>query len=153
MTDPLRVLLVSSSGGVLLEPLALRPWWQRHTRRWVAVDAADTRDLLADEEVRWAPELRLGRPVALVTAVVRAAADLRARPVDVIVSAGTGVAVPYFIAARLLGVPALWIETFNVLDRPGLASRVCGRLARTVLVQHEHLVGRHRSAVFVGELY
>lgn len=25
-----RVLLVSSSGGVLLDLLALRPWWSRH---------------------------------------------------------------------------------------------------------------------------
>lgn len=152
-TPGLRALLISSSGGVLLELLALEPWWQRHARRWVAVSAADTDELLAAERVRRLPELGLGRPWALVAAVVAAARDLRADPVDVVVSAGTGVAVPYFLAARLLGVPTLWVETFNVLGRPGLASRLCGRLASSVLVQHPHLLARHRRAVYVGELY
>jgi UDP-N-acetylglucosamine:LPS N-acetylglucosamine transferase len=148
-----RVLLISSSGGVLLEVLALRPWWGAHPRRWVAVPGADTSELLAAERVRWSAELGLGRPLALAAAVVRAVADLRADPADVVVSAGTGVAVPYFLAARLLGVPALWVETFNVIGRPGLASRLCGRLARSVLVQHPQLLARHRRAVYVGELY
>jgi UDP-N-acetylglucosamine:LPS N-acetylglucosamine transferase len=147
------VLLVSSSGGVLLETLALAPWWRRHNTRWVVVSAADTDELLATEQVRWATELRLSRPIAVLAAVVRAIVDLRARPVDILVSAGTGVAVPYFVAARLLRVPSLWVETFNVIGRPGLASRVCGRLASSVLVQHPHLLARHRRAVYVGELY
>ena len=42
-----RVLLVSSSGGVLPDLLALRPWWGRYVAGWVAVDAPDTRELLA----------------------------------------------------------------------------------------------------------
>jgi UDP-N-acetylglucosamine:LPS N-acetylglucosamine transferase len=147
------VLLISSSGGVVLEVLALRPWWQQRRRRWVAVPGADTRELLAGEAVRWLPELGLDRPLALAAAVFRAIADLRADPVELVVSAGTGVAVPYFLAARLLGVPALWIETFNVIGTSGLASRLCGRLARTVLVQHPQLLTRHRRAVHVGELY
>jgi UDP-N-acetylglucosamine:LPS N-acetylglucosamine transferase len=147
------VLLVSSSGGVLLETIALGPWWRGQARRWVAVHAPDTAELLDGERVRWAPELGLSRPLALAAAVGRAVRDLRADPVDLLVSAGTGVAVPYFLAARILGVPALWIETFNVIGRPGLASRICGRLATAVLVQHPHLLERHRRAVYVGELY
>jgi hypothetical protein len=151
--DEPRVLLISSSGGVLLEMLALEPWWCRRPRRWVSVSAPDTDELLADELVRWLPELGLRRPWALLAGVARAARDLRADPVDVVVSAGTGVAVPYFLAARLLRVPTLWVETFNVLGRPGLASRLCGRLASTVLVQHPELLVRHRRALLVGELY
>ena len=42
-----RVLLVSSSGGVMPDLLALGPWWGRYDVRWVAVDALDTRELLA----------------------------------------------------------------------------------------------------------
>jgi len=72
---------------------------------------------------------------------------------DVIVSAGSGVAVGVFIAARLVGIPALWLETFNIVDRPGIASRVCGRLAAAVLVQRPALLASRPRAVLLGELY
>jgi hypothetical protein len=56
-----RVLLVSSSGGVLLDLLALRPWWYRHYVSWIAVQAPDTTALLKDQRVRWEREQSAGR--------------------------------------------------------------------------------------------
>ncbi len=79
--------------------------------------------------------------------------ELRRQPVDVILSAGSGVAVPWFVAAWLCRVPRVWVETFNVLGRPGLAARTCAAMATTVIVQHPQLVARHRRALYVGELY
>src|SRR5215213_1588105 len=52
-----RILLVSSSGGVLLDLLGLRPWWSRHDVSWVAVPAPDTREVLGGERVSWTEEL------------------------------------------------------------------------------------------------
>jgi hypothetical protein len=148
-----RVLLVSSSGGVLPDLLALRPWWGRYDACWVAVDAPDTRELLIGERVRWTPELSPGRPDQVLAAVPAARAALRASRVDLVVSAGSGVAVPWFLAARVAGVRAVWVETFNIVDRAGLAARLCARLASQVLVQRPHLLARHRRAVDVGELW
>jgi hypothetical protein len=149
-----RVLLVSSSGGVLPDLLALRPWWGRYEASWVAVDAPDTRELLAGERVlRWVPELGPGRPDRVLAAVRAARAAVRAGRVDLVVSAGTGVAVPWFLAARTAGVPAVWVETFNIVDRAGLAARLCARLASHVVVQRPHLLARHRRSVNVGQLW
>ena len=148
-----RVLLVSSSGGVLPDLLALRPWWARYDASWVAVDAPDTRELLAGERVRWTSELSPGRPDRVLAAVPAARAALRASRVDLVVSAGSGVAVPWFLAARTAGVRAVWVETFNIVDRAGLAARLCARLASQVVVQRPHLLARHRRAVDVGELW
>ena len=148
-----RVLLVSSSGGVLPDLLALRPWWGRYDASWVAVDAPDTRELLAGERVRWVPELDPGRPDRVLAAVPAARAAVRAARVDLVVSAGTGVAVPWFLAARTAGVRAVWVETFNIVDRAGLAARLCARLASHVVVQRPHLLARHRRAVNVGQLW
>ena len=147
------MLLVSSSGGVLPDLLALRPWWGRYEAGWVAVDAPDTRELLAGERVRWTPELSPGRPDQVLAAVPAARAALRASGVDLVVSAGSGVAVPWFLAARTAGVRAVWVETFNIVDRAGLAARLCARLAAQVVVQRPHLLARHRRAVDVGELW
>ena len=148
-----RVLLVSSSGGVLLDLLALRPWWSRHRACWVAVRAPDTTALLTDERVHWEPEQSARRPLPLLAAVFRALRILRAERPDVIVSAGSGVAVGVFVAARLLRIPALWLDTFNIVGRPGIASRVCGRLAAAVLVQRPALLTTRPRAVLLGELY
>jgi hypothetical protein len=153
MSDRRRLLLVSSSGGVLLELLALRPWWERHDVWWLAVPAADTRDVLDDQAVLWTDELRPGAVASMFGAVVTAMRLLRVHRIQAVFSAGTGVAVPVFIAARLRRVPAYWIETLNVVGRPGLASRICARLATRVLVQNVDLVAAHRRVVYVDQLY
>jgi Oligosaccharide biosynthesis protein Alg14 like len=152
-TSTKRYMLISSSGGVLLDLLALRPWWSARDVRWVAVRADDTEQVLADLPVTWVPELRPGRPGAVLRAVLGARRRLRDEPVDAVLSAGSGVAVPWFVAARWCGIPTLWVETFNVIGRPGLAARLCARLATAVVVQHPHLLARHRRAVYIGELY
>jgi hypothetical protein len=148
-----RVLLVSSSGGVLPDLLALEPWWGRYDVRWVAVDAPDTRELLAGYVVHWTDELTAGRPGRVLAAVPAARSQLRSARVDLVVSAGSGIAVPWFLAARTAGVRAVWVETFNIVDRTGLAARLCARLAGQVVVQRPQLLERHRRAVNVGELW
>jgi len=148
-----RVLLVSSTGGVLLDLLALRPWWSRYDVRWVAVRGPDTLEVLAGERVRWAEELTPRQPWALARAVLVARAHLRSDRIDLVVSAGTGVAVPYFLAARACRVPAWWVETLNVLTGGGLAARICARTGQLVLVQHAALLADHGRALHVGELY
>ena len=148
-----RVLLVSSSGGVLLDLLALEPWWSQHDVSWVAVRAADTVTLLAGQRVHWEREQSAHRPLGALAAAIRGAAVLRRERPDVIISAGTGVAVGVFIAAKVLRVPALWLETFNLVDAAGAASKICGKLAAAVLVQRPSLLGSRPRAVLIGELY
>lgn len=148
-----QVLLVSSSGGVLLDLLALRPWWSRHGTSWIAVRAPDTAALLTGERVHWEREQSARRPVSVLTAVIRALRILRQERPDLIISAGSGVAVGVFIAARLMRVPAMWLETFNIVGAPGAASRMCGRLSAAILVQRPSLAGSRPRAVMLGELY
>ncbi|MFV0259819.1 MAG: hypothetical protein ACK5PP_15385, partial [Acidimicrobiales bacterium] len=96
-----------------------------------------------------------------------AAADLRALAVetgrarrrlgklrpDWVVSAGTALAVPWFLAARSRSTPSIWIETLNLHGPQGRAAGVCSRLAERVLVQRPDRLLAHRRAVMVGELY
>lgn len=148
-----RVLLVSSSGGVLLDLLALQPWWSGHETAWVCVRAPDTTSRLFGQRVHWEPEQSVRRPLGLLAAVLRALVILRAERPQLIISAGTGVAVGVFLAGRLLRIPAVWLETFNIVAEPGAASRMCGRLAAAVLVQRRDLLASRPRAIFIGELY
>ena len=65
-----RVLLVSSSGGVLTDLLGMRAFWERLDRRWVAVSAADTRELLAAESVDWADDVTPSHPGQMAGAIL-----------------------------------------------------------------------------------
>lgn len=147
-----RLLLISSSGGVLDDVLALGPWWRSLDRRWVAVPAPDTEELLVDEAVDWAQDVPTSQPIRLARAVAAADRDLGRRPVDLIVSAGTAVAVPFFLAARRRGVELWWLETFNMVGAPGRAARLCAALANRTLVQRPSLLADRPRSVLVGEL-
>ena len=148
-----RVLLVSSSGGVLLDMMALRPWWSRHEVTWMCVRAPDTTSMLSSERVHWEPEQSARNPFRLAAACLRAAVILRAERPQLVVSAGTGIAVGVFLASRLLRIPAVWLETFNIVGQPGVASRICSKLAAAVLVQRSGLMSSRPRAVLIGELY
>ena len=50
----MRVMLVCSSGGHLIQLHQLKPWWSKHERRWVTFDLPDSRSLLEGEDVAWA---------------------------------------------------------------------------------------------------
>jgi hypothetical protein len=149
----LRVLLVSSSGGVLLDLLGLRPWWSHHHVHWAIVRAPDTEAAVAGMPCTWVEEHIPKRPLSLVRGVRGAARVLRAVRPDVVVSAGTGAAVPFFLMARLRGVPAFWVSTLNLVTTPGLAARICTRIATTVFVQTPSMLHAHPGAVLIGELY
>lgn len=153
VTDRRRILLVSSSGGVLLELLALAPWWSRHDVVWAAVKAADTEPLLEGHRVHWIRDLSVRRPAGLLSGLLRARRILRADRPDLVVSAGSGPAVPFFLAAAVSDIPAFWVSTHNVLQSPGIAARICARLASRVLLQRPSQWTGHRDGTVIGELY
>jgi UDP-N-acetylglucosamine:LPS N-acetylglucosamine transferase len=148
-----RVLLVSSSGGVLLDLLGLRPWWSRREVHWAAVRAPDTEEAVDGMPCTWVREHLASRPLSLLRGAREAAGVLRAVRPDVVVSAGTGAAVPFFLMARVHGVPTFWISTLNLVMTPGLAARICARTATSVIVQRKSMLSAHPRAVLVGELY
>jgi UDP-N-acetylglucosamine:LPS N-acetylglucosamine transferase len=130
-----RVLLVCSSGGHLYQLLMLEPWWRDIARLWVTFPTEDARSRLAGEQSVWAhhPTTRnvpnLLRNFALAVSVVRAW-----RP-DLVVSTGAGVAFPFFVAAKLLRVPCVYVEVYDRIDAPTLTGRLCYPLADRFLLQ------------------
>jgi len=145
------LLVVTSAGGVLLDMLALARSYPGE-RRFVASDAIDTRTELACEATVFRPEPVVRHPSSLLREAVSAWRSLRSDRPRVLISAGTALAVPWFVSAMLLGVPRVWVETFNIVDRQGLAARVCARCATLVAVQHPERVATHLRTVLVGEL-
>jgi UDP-N-acetylglucosamine:LPS N-acetylglucosamine transferase len=148
-----RILLVSSSGGVLLDLLALQPWWSRYHTVWATVRAADTVSVLVDQQVRWVRETSIKRPLGILPGFVQAWRILRGERLELVVSAGSGVAISFFIVARALGIPTFWVSTLNLLTTPGISAKICARLASRVLLQQQSMLGAHANGIVIGELY
>jgi hypothetical protein len=148
-----KVLLVSSTGGVLLDLLALEPWWSRHASVWAAVRGPDTEQALAGQRVHWIRDVSFLRLSAVAHSMLQAWRILRIERPDLVVSAGSAPALPFFILGRLSGVPTFWISTLNVLTTPGLSGRIAGRLASRVFLQRPASRLRFPHGVEIGELY
>ena len=133
--------------------LALDCWSSRFNCVWAAVRAADTESALAGRRVYWVRERSASRPLGVLHGLVEARRILRLERPGAVVSAGSGVAVPFFLAAYALAIPTIWISTLNVIRAPGLAARVCSRLASLVLLQRETLLHDHPRGIVIGELY
>ena len=146
------VLLVGSSGGHLAQLLALRPWWGSWTRSWVTFDTVDARSQLDGERVVWAhhPTTR-NLPNLLRNTVLAVRVLWRERP-DVVVSTGAGVALPFFVFARALGVRTVYIEVYDRIDSATLTGRLCHPFSDLMLVQWPEQQHLYPGAVVVGPL-
>lgn len=150
--DAPTVTFVSSSGGVLPDVLSVADNWPSSiTETWVVPRTVDTESKLAGRTVTWTDEPR-SHPVSLVRATAEARSFLDSQHATWVVSAGTAVALPFFVAAKSLGLPSLWIETLNIHGGHGRVAEVCSRLATRTLVQSPDRLSAHRRALLIGEL-
>jgi UDP-N-acetylglucosamine:LPS N-acetylglucosamine transferase len=145
-------LLVGSSGGHLAQLRVVADLWPAERRTWVTFDTPDAVTLLVDEAVHWAhhPTTRslpkLVRNTALAWRVLR-----RQRP-DVVLSTGAAVAFPFFVLARLLRIPTVYIEVYDRIDTATLTGRLCRPFTSLFLVQWEEQRVLYPGAVVVGTL-
>lgn len=131
----MKILFVCSSGGHLAQLYRLRPWWEAHDRAWVTFDDPQSRSLLADERITpaFAPTTRnVPNAIRNLRLAVRV---LRAERADVVISDGAGVAFPFFLIARVLGVRTAYLEVYDRITRPTMTGRLCYPLASLFLLQ------------------
>jgi UDP-N-acetylglucosamine:LPS N-acetylglucosamine transferase len=147
-----RVLLVTTQGGHLAQLLALREWWGDHDRVWVAPETPDVTDRLRGERVvtSYSPTTRnlpnLVRNFALSVRLLR-----RERPA-LVISAGAGVAVPFFLVAWLMRIPTVFIEVYDRVDSATMTGRLVGPFTTRRIVQWDQQLDVYPDATLVGPL-
>lgn len=148
----MKVLLVCSSGGHLLQLYCLSKWWKKHDRLWVTFKKNDAVSLLKDENVIWGyhPTTRnihnLIRNFFLAIKIF-----YKTRP-DVIVSNGAGIAFPFFFVAKLIRVKTVYIEVYDRVDMPSLTGRLCYPLTDLFVLQWEEQKDFYPKGVNVGRM-
>ena len=151
-SEPAHVLLVASSGGHLAHLMRLEPWWQAHRRTWVTFDKPDARSLLAEESVRWAHHPTTRNVKNLIRNSFLAFHEIRRGRPDLVVSSGAGVAVPFFILARLYRIPTVYVEVFDRIDSRTLTGRLCRPFTTKFLVQWPEQQAINPGSILIGPL-
>ncbi len=150
MPTVLDLLLVCSNGGHLAQLAALGPWMSRHRRHWVCFDTPDAVSLLRGERVSWAHHPTTRNLPNLLRNFVLAWALLRRERPDVVLSTGAGTALPFFVVARLRGIPTVYLEVYDRMDSPTLTGRLCRPFTDRMLVQWDEQARLYRDAEVVG---
>jgi beta-1,4-N-acetylglucosaminyltransferase len=146
----MKVLLVCSPGGHLQQMLALEPAWRDMDRAWVTLTGADVGYLLADEEVTigHGPTNRsLGAAIRNLGVAWRL---LRRQRPDAILSTGAGLAVPFFVVGKLLGIKLVYVESVTRSETISLSGKLVYPLASRFFVQWPELAERRRRAEYAG---
>jgi nitroreductase len=145
-------MLVCSAGGHLLQLHRLKPWWDHVERVWVTFDMRDSRSLLAGEQVEWAWHPTTRNVPNLIRNFGLAWRLLRKHKPDVVVSTGAGVAFPFFVAARVLGIKTVYVEVYDRIDSPTLTGRLCHPFASRFLLQWETQKRFYSRGEVIGRL-
>ena len=150
MTRP--VLLVGSAGGHLAQLVALRPWWEQRSRTWVTFDLPDARSQLEGERVIAAHHPTTRNIPNLVRNTLLAWRVLRRERPAVVVTSGAGVAVPFFVLARLVGARTVYLEVYDRIETPTMTARLCRRFTDLFLAQWDEQLELYPEAVLVGRV-
>jgi len=146
-------MLVCSAGGHLEQLLRLRAVWERRERVWVTLDKPDARARLADETVIWAHGPTNRRPDRMAMNLALAVRALRAHRPDWVLSNGAGIAPPFFVAARVLGIPSVFMEVVDRVHTASLTGRLCAPLASRVVLQCQEQQAHYPNGVVLGPLW
>jgi len=146
----MKLLLVCNPGGHFSTMMGLKKFWSAHDREWVTFPQSDTRQLVDGETVHWVGKQEAREFLPALTNFARALAILRQSRPDMLVSTGSSLAVPFILAAKLLGVRTLFVESISRVSELSMSGRLIYNLADEFYVQWPECAQRHTRAVYRG---
>ncbi|MSP25874.1 MAG: polysaccharide biosynthesis protein [Myxococcales bacterium] len=146
---PMKVCIVSSSGGHLTEVRTLRPLYESQPHFYVL----NERIPLPADMLRRTRFIRHSeRDWLTLVNVYEALVILRAERPDVILSTGAGPIVPFAVVAKLLRIPVVFIETMTRIHEPSLTGKLMYRLADRFFYQWPTLARHFPNGIYGGPL-
>lgn len=138
-----RVLFVASTGGHLAELNRLSTRFDALPESvWVTFDTEQSRSLLEGRNVRFVPYVSPRDVVGTLRAFRRIFRLMRSERFDTVVSTGAAVALGAYLAAKLLRVPAVYVESVARVSGPSLTGRIVSALRLAQLrTQHSAWAG------------
>jgi UDP-N-acetylglucosamine:LPS N-acetylglucosamine transferase len=148
----MKICLVCSSGGHLLQLHVLKDWWRKYERFWVTFKKEDAIYLLREERSYWGyfPTNRsfknLIKNTFLAFKIIR-----KERP-DIVVSTGAGISVPFFYVGKLYGAKCIFIEVYDRIDSPTLTGKLNYPAADAYILQWKEQQKYYPKGIVLGQL-
>ncbi len=150
---PLKICLVSSSGGHLAQLHMLKPFWSDKNHFWVTFDKEDARSLLEGEKM-YSCYYPTNRNIKNLIRNTRLAWKvLRKEKPNIIISSGAAVAVPFFYLGKLLGAKTIYIEVFDRIDKPTITGKLIYPVTDRFIVQWEEMKKVYPKATNLGSIF
>ena len=146
----MKLVLACTSGGHFSTMRGLKPFWSLHERVWVTDFNEDTKTLEESELMYWLPYQPPRHLIAFLQNIPAIFSVLwRERP-DVVISTGASLAVGFAIAAKVLGVRFVFIESISRSKELSLSGKLVYPLADEFYVQWSALSTKYPKAIFKG---
>lgn len=149
----MKAMLIASTGGHLAQLAALREHWSEMEVHWVTFAQADARTRCGTDPVTWAYHPTTRNVPNAVRNLFLALRVLWIHRPDVLLSDGAGVAVPFFVVARLYRIPTVYLEVFDRITSPTLTGRLCYPLSDEFLLQWDEQRQCYPQGQVVGKVY
>lgn len=111
--------------------------WASCNHFWVTSNTVDVETLLAKKKIHLAYSPDSRNLINAVRNFTLALKILRTERPDVIVSCGAGIAPPFFLAAKIMGIHTIYIEPIDFIQKPSLTGVISQYLVDLFLVQHQ----------------
>ena len=147
-----KIGIITSKGGHLYQMSRLQPWWSKYDHFWVTFPGEDSESELLGERVYYGyyPESRhIGHALRHLALAWRILRDERP---TIIISCGAGIAPPFFIVAKLLGIRTVFIEVFDLVSHPSLTGRILSLIVDHLLIQHPNQKKFYTRGVYTGAI-
>jgi beta-1,4-N-acetylglucosaminyltransferase len=154
---PVRLCFMASGGGHFRELCELTSLAERYGHVLISTEVNKAlAEACPFQRVYRIDEVGQGlwkkNPIRVLGTFWRLLGILRRERPNLVISTGAGIAVPGFVAAKLLGIRTVYIESYARIESLSLAGRICYHLADRFLVQHARLIKRLPRAVYAGTL-
>ena len=145
----MKILLVCSSGGHFNALMQLEAFWGSHEHVWVTFQGKSTQTHLAKEKVYWAYHPTNRNITNLCRNLVLARHILRQERPQLVLSTGAGVAVPFIILAKLMGIQTAFVESITRVTELSLSAKLTLPFLDALYVHWPSLAERYKQAILI----
>jgi beta-1,4-N-acetylglucosaminyltransferase len=144
--------IITSQGGHLFQMCQIKGWWKNYSRFWVTNSGEDVTSLLKSEKVYsgYFPESR--NIFNACKNFFLAWKILRHEKPDLLISCGAGIAPPFFLMGKLLGIYLIFIEPYDFILFPSLSGKLIAPFSNSYFVQHRRQLRFSKKAEYLGPL-
>lgn len=146
------ILLACSAGGHLTEMRQLEPFYSHYAHSFVTFQRPDTESLAKKERVHFITR-PARNPIATLHALVQAWGVVAREKPKLVISTGADVAVPVCIAAKLQGIPIVFIESFCRPESPSISGGIISTFADRIIYQWKALKKNYPRGTYAGLIF